>query len=434
MRGARARTAFDRLLGAGHGLIGMNKRRVVITGLGWVTSFGTDVKRGWADLLAGRSGIRPITLFNTDEYTVKFGGEVRGWTGEPYMDPRDTKRLGRFTQFAMAASMDAVKDSGLDFEKEDRDRCGVIIGSGIGGIEDFENGYTRMVQKGPRRVPPLMIPMLMINAGSANVSMHFGLRGVNTAVVTACASAGHAITDAVKAIAYDEAEVIVTGGSEAALSPLGLATFMTMRALSTRNEAPEKASRPFDRDRDGFVMSEGSGILVVEELEHARKRGANIYCEIIGYGMSADAGHITQPDEQGRGAQMAMAGALRSARIDKASIGYINAHGTSTPLGDKAETNAIKHLFQDHAYKLAVSSTKSMTGHLLGASGGIETIITALALRSGDLPPTINLDNPDEGCDLDYVANTAQHRDLKFAMTNSFGFGGHNSSLVLAKV
>jgi 3-oxoacyl-[acyl-carrier-protein] synthase II len=279
-----------------------------------------------------------------------------------------------------------------------------------------------------------MIPKHMINAAPANVSMHYGLTGVNYATVTACASAQHAISDAVKVIQADEADVMITGGAEAALSPLGLACFMTMRALSTRNDDPTRASRPFDKDRDGFVMAEGAGCMVLEEYEHARKRGAKIYAEIAGYGASADAGHITQPDEQGRGAQMAMARALRSAGINTTDVGYINAHGTSTPLGDLAETNAIKHLFGPHAYQLAVSSTKSMTGHLLGASGGIESIVAVLALRSGDLPPTINLDHPDAGCDLNYVPNTAQHRDLKYAISNSFGFGGHNSSLVFSRV
>ncbi len=402
--------------------------------MGWATSLGQDIERVWSDLLSGRSGIHAITRFDTGKYTVKFGGEISDWTGAPHLQPRDLKRMARFAQLGLGASVSAVIDSGLDFSKEDTDRCGVVIGSGIGGIEEFEEGHARMIEKGPSRVSPFMIPKLMINAASANVSMVYGLTGVNTASVTACASAGHAITDAVKTIISNEADVVVTGGAEAALTPLGLACFMTMRALSTRNDAPEKASRPFDRDRDGFVMSEGAGVLVLEEYERARKRGARIYAEILGFGMSADAGHITQPDEQGRGAQKAMDRAIKCAGLNPADIDYINAHGTSTPLGDTAETNAVKHLFKEHAYKLAMSSTKSMTGHLLGASGGIETIITAKAVQTGDLPPTINLENPDVGCDLDYVANTAQHRDLRYAMTNSFGFGGHNSSLVLAKV
>ncbi len=411
-----------------------SERRVVITGFGAVTSLGTAVPALWSDMLAGRSGIRPIKRFDTTQYTVKFGGEVQDWTGAPHLNSRDCKRLDRFSQFGLAASIDAVKDSGIDFSKEDTERCGVIIGSGIGGIEEFEEGHEKMLMKGPSRVSPFMIPKLMINAAAATVSMHMGLRGVNSAAVTACASAGHAITDAIKAIQQDEADVMVTGGAEAALTKLGLACFMTMRALSTRNDAPEKASRPWDKDRDGFVMSEGAGILVVEEYERAKKRGANIYAELVGYGMSADAGHITMPDEQGRGANSAMQRALKMAGINPDQIAYINAHGTSTPLGDMAENNAIKNLFGAHAYKLAVSSTKSMTGHLLGASGGIETIFTAMACRTGDLPPTINHENPDVGCDLNYVPNVAQHRDVPYAMSNSFGFGGHNSSLVLKRI
>jgi len=412
----------------------MSKRRVVITGLGWATSLGLNVESVWADLLAGRSGIGPIERFDTSNYTVKFGGELSDWQGGPHLDTRDCKRMDRFAQFAMSSSVDAINDAGLDFDKEQPERCGVIIGSGIGGIEEFEEGHAKMLNKGPRRVSPFMIPKLMINAASANVSMHYGLTGVNTAAVTACASAGHAITDAIKAIHDDEADVVVTGGAEAALTPLGLACFMTMRALSTRNDDPPAASRPWDKQRDGFILSEGAGCMVVEEYEHAKARGANIYAELIGYGMSADAGHITQPDEQGSGAQMAMRRAVKIAGINLEDINYINAHGTSTPLGDKAENNAIKNLFGDHAKKLAVSSTKSMTGHLLGASGGVETIIVAKALQSGDIPPTINLHEPDDGCDLDYVANQAQQRDLNYVMTNSFGFGGHNSSLVLGKV
>ena len=412
----------------------MSRRRAVITGMGLVTSLGEDVEEVWTGLLAGRSGIVPIGRFDTSEYTVKFAGEATDWDGSKNLDPRALRRVDRFAQFAWSAAIDAVEHAGLDFEKEDRDRCGVIIGSGIGGIATFEEGHAALIKKGARRVSPFMIPKLMINAASAHVSMHYGLSGVNTAAVTACASAGHAITDAIKAIAQDEADVIVTGGSEAAASPLGVASFMTMKALSTRNDEPQKASRPFDRDRDGFVLSEGAGILVVEEYEHARARGAEIYAELLGYGMSSDAGHITQPDEQGSGAHKAMALAVKMAGLQLSDIQYINAHGTSTPLGDRAENNAVKNLFQDQAYRLAFASTKSMTGHLLGASGGLETIIAAKALQTGDLPPTINLDHPDEGFDLDYVAHEAQHRDLKHVMTNSFGFGGHNSSLVLGRI
>ena len=409
-------------------------RRVMITGLGWATSLGYDVPQVWSDLLAGRSGIVPIQRFDTSEYTVKFGGELSDWDQTArHLEKRDFKRYDRFTQFALAASIDATTNSGLDYEKEDPSRCGVIIGSGIGGIAEFEKGCEQLIKKGPRRVSPFVVPKMMANAASANVSMHLGLQGPNTCGVTACASAGHSITDAIKAIRDNEADVIISGGSEAALTPLGLASFMTLKALSTRNDEPERASRPFDRDRDGFVLSEGAGILILEEYEHAKQRGAEIYAELIGYGMSADAGHITSPDSEGRGAQRSMQMAIDMAGIELSDISYINAHGTSTPAGDAAENFAVKTMFGDQASKLAVSSTKSMTGHLLGASGGIESVISALVVKTGDIPPTINLDNPGEGFDLDYVANEAQHRDIKCVMTNSFGFGGHNSTLILGK-
>lgn len=412
----------------------MSKRRCVITGIGFATSLGLNKDDVWAKILNGTSGIGPIERFDTTEYTSTFGGELSDWTGGPHLDSRDCKRMDRFCQFGYSASLDAVNDSGIDFSKYDPQRSGVIIGSGIGGINEFEVGIEKMLTKGPKRISPFMIPKLMINAASANVSMHYGLTGPNTAAVTACASAQHAITDAMKAIIDDEADVVVTGGAEAALTRMGTACFMTMRALSTRNDSPTTASRPWDKDRDGFVLSEGAGIFVLEEYEHAKARGATIYAEILGYGMSADAGHITQPDEQGSGAQLAMKRAVAKAGLNLTDIDYVNAHGTSTPLGDKAENNAVKNLFGDHAYKLVVSSTKSMTGHLLGASGGIETIFAALALRDGVTPPTINHDNPDEGCDLNYSPNAAQEHDLKYTMSNSFGFGGHNSSLVLGKV
>jgi len=412
----------------------MDHRRVVITGLGWVTSLGLDLDQVWNDLVAGKSGIGPIERFDVSKYNVRFGGQIVDWDGGPHLSHREIKRIDRFSQFAVSGAIDAINDAGLEFDKEDLDMCGAIVGTGIGGIEEFEKGHFKLVEKGPDRVSPFMIPKLMGNAASANVSMHFGLRGPNYTAVSACASAGHAITDAIKCIKMGEADIIVTGGSEAALTPLGLACFMTMRALSTRNDDPEKASRPFDKERDGFVLSEGAGIFVIEEYEHAKKRGAKIYAELLGWGMTADAGHITQPNEQGMGAQRAMNRALTTAGVSTGDIDYINAHGTSTPLGDLAENNAVKALFGDDAYKLAVSSTKSMLGHLLGASGGVETIITAKAIQTGVLPPTINLDDPDEGCDLNYVANEAQEREVKYAMTNSFGFGGHNSSLVLGKV
>ncbi len=412
----------------------MTRRRVVITGLGWVTSLGHSVDQVWSDLLAGRSGIRPIQRFDTSEYTSKIAGEISDWDGGKHLDPKSVKRLDRFAQFAMNCAIDAVDDSDLDFSREDPYRCGVLIGSGIGGIEEFEVGFERLNTKGPSRVSPFMIPKLMINAASGNVSIHYGIKGPNLATVTACASAGHGLAEAAEVIAQDKADVMITGGTEAAAGRLAVACFMTMKALSTRNDEPEKASRPFDRDRDGFVIAEGGGALILEEYEHAKARGANIYAEFLGYGMSGDAGHITAPDPEGAGAQEAMRRAIKMAEITPADIGYINAHATATHLGDLAENTAVKRVFGDDARKTAMGSTKSMMGHLLGASGGVEMVITAKAVKTGDLPPTINLDNPDEGCDLNYIANEAQHRDVKCAMCNSFGFGGHNVSLLIGKV
>ena len=409
------------------------RRRVVITGLGWVTSLGTDLEQVWRDLLAGRSGIRPIARFDTSAYEVTFGGEISDWN-PPRLDARVAKRLDRFAQFALNASIDAVDDAGLDFAGENPWRCGSIIGSGIGGIEEFEYGHRKLLEKGPDRLSPFMVPKLMCNAGSGNVSIHFGLRGPNLAVASACASAAHAIGDAADAIRHDAADIMITGGSEAALTPLGLGCFVALKALSKRNDAPEIASRPFDKDRDGFILSEGAGIVVLEEYERARKRGARIYAELLGYGQSADGSHITAPDEGGVGAAFAMERALADAGVGADQIGYINAHGTSTQLGDLAETRAIKRLFNGDTPRVPVSSTKSMTGHLLGASGGVEAIITAKAVAEGLIPPTINLDAPDAECDLDYVPNEARETKVDKAMTNSFGFGGHNVSLVLGNI
>lgn len=412
----------------------MSQRRVVITGLGWVTSLGLDVQRVWSDLIAGRSGIRNITRWDTSRHDVKFGGEVADWDGGPNLDKREAKRLDRFSQFAVNAAIDAVRDAGLDFAKEDPWRCGSIIGTGIGGIEEFEQGYRKMLEKGPDRVSPFMVPKLMCNAAAGNISIRWGIRGPNSAVVTACASAAHAIGHAIETIRHNVCDVIITGGSEAALTPLGMACFCALKALSCRNDDPQRASRPFDRQRDGFVLSEGAGIIVLEEYEHARARGARIYAEMRGWGQSADGSHITAPAEDGAGAAYAMEQALRDAGVEPADVDYINAHGTSTPAGDVAETRAIKRLFGDHARKLAVSSTKSMTGHILGASGGIEAIITALTLHTGQIAPTINYQEPDPECDLDYVPNQARQAKVRVAMSNSFGFGGHNASLVIAKV
>ncbi len=409
-------------------------RRVVITGLGWATSLGRSVPDVWQKLLAGESGVRRIGRWDATEHTSQIAGEITDWDGSPHLDFQACKRMDRFAQFAMAASIDAVADSGLDTANEDPWRCGVIIGSGIGGMEEFESGHKKVMERGPKRASPLMIPKLMINAGSASVSIHYGFKGVNYATVTACAAAGHAIADAMRAIALGDADMIVTGGSEAAVTPLGVGCFMVMRALSSRNDEPTRASRPFDRDRDGFVIAEGCGIVVLEEYERARARGATIYAEVLGAGMTGDGSHLTAPDPEGRGAAEAMRRALASAELNADQIDHINPHATSTHRGDMAEHNAVKNVFGDHAKNLVISATKSMTGHLLGASGGIETIMTALALQSGDCPPTINLDHPDEGCDLNYCANQAQHHVMKYAMCNNFGFGGHNISLVLGKV
>ncbi len=412
----------------------MSDRRVVITGMGWVTSFGDSVENGWEQLTQGVSGIGLITRFDTEQFTTKIGGQIPGDWQPANIEKRELKRVDRFTAYALSATIQAVEDSGLDFEKEDPWRCGSIIGTGIGGIEEFETGSAKLVAKGPERVSPFTIPKLMCNAAAGNVSIRYGLKGPNSAIATACASAAHAIGEAAHSIRHGISDIMVTGGSEAAVTPLGVAAFIALKALSKRNDEPTKASRPFDADRDGFVLSEGSGIIILEEYEHAKARGAKIYAEVLGFGQTADSSHITAPDEQGRGAAMAMQIAVKDAKKNLEDVEYVNAHGTSTGLGDKAETQAIKRLFQDHAKTLAVSSTKSMTGHLLGASGGVEAIITAKALQTGILPPTINLDNPDEDCDLDYIPHTARSVPIKAAMSNSFGFGGHNVSLLLGKV
>lgn len=407
------------------------KRRVVVTGLGAVTSLSCRVEDLWQKLLSGESGIHTIQLFDTTDHKVHFGGDVYDWTTGDYMSPKDAKRIDRFTQFAMVAGIDAVRDSGIDFKSVDPFRGGVILGSGIGGLHEIETQVERLLHKGPDKVSAFTIPKLMLNAASGQISIEFGLRGPNYAVATACASATNAMGDAFKSIQYDDADVMITGGSEAAITPMGISGFANMRALSERNDEPTKASRPFDVNRDGFVLSEGAGMLVFEELEHARRRGAKIYAEVIGYGASADAGHITQPDEEGIGAARAMQAAVKDAKIDPSLVGYINAHGTSTMLGDQAETAAIKHVFGEHARELSISSTKSQLGHLLGASGGVELIATVLAIRDGVIPPTINLDTPDPLCDLDYTPKQARQRKLRAAMSNSFGFGGHNASILV---
>ena len=411
------------------------KRRVAVTGLGVVTSLGRAVELFWDRLLRGESGIGPITLFDVSGYRVQFGGQVP-WDPEQenIASLKDIRRLDRFTQFAMASAIDAVTDSGLDFSKEDAYRCGVVIGSGIGGLSEFETQHERLLSKGIDKVSPFTIPKLLINSASGHVSTMYGIKGPNFSVATACASAANSIGNALRAIQYGDADVMVTGGSEAALTPMGLAGFQNMRALSCRTDAPQQASRPFDKDRDGFVLAEGAGVVVLEELEHARKRGARIYGELMGYGASGDAGHITQPDEEGRGAARAMAMALTDAGLNPDAVHYVNAHGTSTPLGDKAETIAIKRVFADHAKRLTISSTKSQLGHTLGASGGIELVGCALTIARGVIAPTVNLDHPDPDCDLDYTPNIARAATVEIAMSNSFGFGGHNASLILSRL
>ena len=406
-------------------------RRVVVTGLGVVTSLSCKVQDLWERVLRGESGIHELRLFDTEDHKVKFAGDVWDWNPTDYISPKELKRIDRFSSFAMVAGTDAIKDSGLDFEQEDTFRCGVILGSGIGGLKEIETQVERLLYKGPSRVSPMTIPKLMLNAAGGNISIQYGMRGPNYTVATACASATNAIGDAFKTIQHDDADVMVTGGTEAAITPMGISGFANMKALSSRNDDPPRASRPFDADRDGFVMSEGAGILVLEELEHAKSRGAKIYGEVLGFGASGDAGHITQPDEEGRGASMAMKSALADGDIAADSIDYINAHGTSTPLGDAAETQAVKNVYGDHARKLSISSTKSQLGHSLGASGGIELVLTIKAIENNIAPPTINLQTPDEKCDLDYTPNEPKERPIRMAMSNSFGFGGHNASVIV---
>jgi 3-oxoacyl-[acyl-carrier-protein] synthase II len=412
----------------------MTRRRVVITGMGTVNPLGHDVPEYWKGLLAGRSGVGPIEQFDTSAFKVHFAGEVKGFDPKKYLDHKTARHLDRFAQFAMAASIQAVNDSGVDYSKEDPFRCGVILGSGIGGLNEFEEQHGRYLKSGPDRISPFVIPKMIVNAASGNVSIHFGLRGPNTAVATACASAAHAISDAMRAIQYDDADVMLAGGSESTITPMALGGFVSARALSTRNDNPPAASRPFDRDRDGFVLAEGAGLVVLEELEHARQRGATIHAELLGTGSSADAHHITAPEENGVGAIYAMRMALRDARANTEEVQYVNAHGTSTELGDAAETRAIKEVFGNHARRLAISSTKSMTGHLLGASGGIELIACALSIRQSVVHPTINYQNPDPACDLDYVPNTPREMRVRRAISNSFGFGGHNCCLVIGAI
>src|SRR5213592_868371 len=407
-------------------------RRVVITGLGVLTPVGNDVETFWSNLKNGVSGIRTIDAFDTTAYDCKIGGQVRNFDPKPFFkNPKDVRRTDRFTQLAMAAAKMAVTDSGIDMENlEQRDRFGVIVSTGIGGLKTLQDQLTILLTKGPSRNSPFTIPMLISNMASGFISMEFDLRGPNLCIVTACATSNNAIGESCRIIKSDDADVLLAGGSEASIVEIGLAGFSAMRALSTRNDEPERASRPFDRDRDGFVMSEGAGVVVEEELENAKARGAKIYCELTGYGLSADAYHMTAPPPDGQGAARAMQLALEHARLSPDQVDYINAHATSTDIGDVCETRAIKKVFGEHASKVSISSTKSMTGHLLGGAGGVEMAACALAIRDSVIPPTINLENPGDECDLDYTPNVAKEKKVRVVVNNSFGFGGHNATLV----
>ncbi len=411
----------------------MKQRRVVITGLGIVSPLGIGLDLNWRSILAGKSGIGPITHFDASGFACTIAGEVKDFDPTRYLSEKEARKMDRFMQLGMAAGIEAFKDSGLQVTDANAERIGVHIGSGIGGLQTIENGTRTYIEKGPRRISPFYIPMTIINMVSGNLSILFGLKGPNLAMVTACATATHAIGDAGRIIEYGDADVMVAGGTEAAVTPTCVAGFGNAKALSTRNADPATASRPWDKDRDGFVLGEGAGVVVLEEYEHAKRRGARIYCELSGFGMSGDAYHMTSPSEGGEGAVRCMRAALRNAGLAPEQVQYINAHGTSTPLGDKAETLAVKGVFGDYAYKLAMSSTKSMTGHLLGAAGGVEAIYTALALHHQIAPPTINIITPDPDCDLDYVPTSARPMKIDAALSNSFGFGGTNGTLVMRR-
>lgn len=407
-----------------------SSRRVVITGLGVVTSIGHDVESFWSGLLAGRSGVKRVTLFDPKDYASQIGAEVRDWDAAQHMDPKEARRNDRYTHFGFVAARQAVADSGLEMAREDGDRVGVIIGSGIGGMYTYESQLKVLAERGPRRVSPFTIPALIGNICGGLVAIEFGARGPNFGVVSACATGTHALGEAAHAIRRGDADVMIAGGSEAAITPFAYASFCAMKAMSTHNDVPEKASRPFDRNRDGFIMGEGAGVVVLESLEHARARGARIYCELAGYAATCDAFHITQPDPEGKGLSMAMKRALASAAVGPEQIDYINAHGTSTPYNDKFETLAIKKVFGAHARTVPISSTKSMTGHLLGAAGGIESVIGVKTIQSQMIAPTINLEEPDPDCDLDYVPNVARSAPVRTVLSNNLGFGGQNAAIV----
>ncbi|MUT66319.1 beta-ketoacyl-ACP synthase II [Paenibacillus sp. NEAU-GSW1] len=407
------------------------KKRVVVTGMGVMTSLGSELEQFWGNLLEGKSGVSNIEAFDVSEYPTQIAAEIKNFNPEDFqLDKKEARRMDRFVQFASVASLSAIKDSGIVIgENVDAERVGVMIGSGIGGLGTWEDQHNILLEKGPKRVSPFFIPMMIANMGSGQVSILTGAKGPNSTAVTACATGTHSIGDSYKLIQRGEADVMICGGAEATIRPTGLAGFCSMRAMSVRNDEPQRASRPFDTDRDGFIMGEGAGVLILESLEHAQQRGARIYAEVIGYGMSGDAHHMTEPDPEG--AARCMARALKDAGIEPEAIDYINAHGTSTPVGDRSETKAIKKALGDHAYKVAVSSTKSMTGHLLGAAGGVEAVILGLTLQNGVIAPTINLENQDPECDLDYVPNKARKADVRTALSNSFGFGGHNATIVM---
>jgi 3-oxoacyl-[acyl-carrier-protein] synthase II len=411
----------------------MDKRRVVVTGLGLVTPLGIGVEKSWEGLMQGRSGIRRITQFDASTFPAQIAGEVEGFNPEDFIEIKEIKKMDRFIHFGIAASTMAMEDSGLKIDETNAPRVGVYVGAGMGGLPAIEHYHKVLLEKGPRKITPFFIPMLIINLAAGQISIRFGAKGPNAAPATACATGSHAIGDAFKIIQRGDADAMIAGGTESVITAMGIGGFSAMKALSTRNDEPEKASRPFDRDRDGFVMGEGAGIVILEELGHAVKRNAKIYTELVGYGLTGDAYHITSPAPGGEGAVRCMAMALKDAAIAASEVDYINAHGTSTKHGDELETNAVKGVFGEHAYKLAVSSTKSMTGHLLGAAGGVEAVISVLSIHNSMLPPTINLDNPDEGCDLDYVAHKARPASVRYALSNSFGFGGTNACLLFKK-
>ncbi|MCB1801491.1 MAG: beta-ketoacyl-ACP synthase II [Gammaproteobacteria bacterium] len=411
----------------------MSERRVVITGLGLVAPVGLDVASGWESILAGKSGIKPITHFDIEPFSVHFGGPIYGFDVEQYISKKEAKKMDAFIHYGIAAGVQAIRDSGIEITEANAKRIGVAIGSGIGGVTGIENGYGAYLKGGPRRISPFFVPANIINMVAGNLSIMYGLKGPNISIVSACSTGAHNIGDAMRMIQYGTVDMMVAGGAEMATSPTGLGGFAAARALSTRNDDPQGASRPWDKDRDGFVLSDGAGVLMLEELEHAKARGAKIYAELAGSAMNSDAYHMTSPSPNGEGAADCMLLALEDAGINPDQVAYINAHGTSTPAGDVAETMAVKRAFGDHARKLAVSSTKSMTGHMLGAAGGAEALFTVLALRDQVMPPTINLDNPDPECDLDYVPHTAREAKFDVAISNSFGFGGTNGTLVFRR-